>query len=760
MKQVELLAPAGNYEIFKAALQAGADAVYLGGDKFNARAFADNFSSEEVCKAIRYAHLFGKKVYLTLNTLVKEAEMNLLYDYIKPFYLEGLDGVIIQDIGVFQFLKKNFPEMELHVSTQMTVTGQFGAQMLKEMGAARIVPARELSLEEIIEIKKNTGIELETFVHGALCYCYSGQCLFSSMIGGRSGNRGKCAQPCRLPYRVNKNNPNQAEQFPLSLKDLCTIQILPELVEAGIDSFKIEGRMKRLEYVAGVTAMYRKYLDRYQQNTEKPYVVEQEDFELLQSLYIRSEVQDGYYKRQNGKEMITLDKPGYSGTDESIAERIRAQYLNKSMQLPIIGTLLLRVGEPAFIKVQYQNHIIEHYGEMVSAALNKPMSRADIEKQILKTGSTDFSFDSLEIQMDDCIFMPVKALNELRRSAIALLEAQLVEAPYQSRRVWVELDDVSDSAKINRQSEVNKHKHPVGNSSSVRVHVLVTTKAQIVALSQARNLQRIYIPSDSLFSFGKENNSPIWDILYTFKKQNPTTEIFLTLPYIIRKSSNRYLKELESVLENEIFDGVQVLNLEEVQWLRNIDYSKKIALNHNLYIWNQEAYEFWDDKMNSFCAPLELNTHDLFHLNTEKMEVLCYGRIPMMVTANCVQKTSTGCRLSQTAKKQSIEKSDHTSMLTVTDSLIDRYQKKLPVQVNCRHCYNVIYNSVPLSLHQYLQKIMEKKIMALRLDFTDETDDMMLARIQYFQDKMAQRTGDEASELSDYTTGHYKRGAE
>ena len=259
-KKVELLAPAGNAEAFYGAIHAGADAIYLGGSRFGARAYAENFSEEELVACIRYAHLFQRKVYLTVNTLVKESEFSGLYEYVLPYYRAGLDGVIIQDMGVFAYLREHFPGMELHGSTQMTITGEYGAAFLKEQGACRVVPARELSLAEIRRIKEVTGLEIECFIHGAMCYCYSGQCLFSSILGGRSGNRGRCAQPCRLPYTTGKH---PKECYPLSLKDMCTIEYIPELLEAGIDSFKIEGRMKTALYVATVARTYRKAIDDY-----------------------------------------------------------------------------------------------------------------------------------------------------------------------------------------------------------------------------------------------------------------------------------------------------------------------------------------------------------------------------------------------------------------------------------------------------------------------------------------------------------------
>ena len=250
-RQVEILAPAGSKESLKAAVCAGADAVYTGGAMFGARAYAKNLAEEELLDSIDYVHVHGRKLYLTVNTLLKDREIDCLYEYLYPYYMRGLDGVIVQDIGVIEFLKRYFPGLALHASTQMTITGADGAAFLKEQGITRVVPARELSLSEIRRMKEETGLEIECFVHGALCYCYSGQCLLSSMIGGRSGNRGQCAQPCRLPYHVEGGKAADL----MSLKDLCTIDLLPELMEKGIDSFKIEGRMKKQDNVYTVIRM-------------------------------------------------------------------------------------------------------------------------------------------------------------------------------------------------------------------------------------------------------------------------------------------------------------------------------------------------------------------------------------------------------------------------------------------------------------------------------------------------------------------------
>ena len=272
-QKIEILAPAGSYECFHAAIQAGADAVYAAGARFGARAYADNFSQDELLRAIREAHLHDRRFYLTVNTLLKDEELADLYDYLAPLYACGLDAVIVQDIGVFSFIRQHFPEMDLHASTQMTLTNSLGAKFLEQEGAARIVPSRELSLNEIRKIHQDTNLEIECFVHGALCYCYSGQCLLSSMIGGRSGNRGQCAQPCRLPYTADGK-----QKYYLSLKDICTLELIPDLIEAGIDSFKIEGRNKSEYYVAVAARAYRKAIDDYFDNphtwTPDAYVAE------------------------------------------------------------------------------------------------------------------------------------------------------------------------------------------------------------------------------------------------------------------------------------------------------------------------------------------------------------------------------------------------------------------------------------------------------------------------------------------------------
>ena len=427
MKRVELLAPCGNYETFIGALNAGADAVYFGGSKFGARAYADNFSEDEVIRAIRYAHLHSKKVYMTVNTLVKEREFDELIPFMKPYADEGLDGVIVQDLGVFKALQESFPKLPLHASTQMAVTGVYGAKLLKNMGAKRVVPARELSLKEIARIRKEADIEVEAFIHGAMCYSYSGMCLFSSLVGGRSGNRGRCAQPCRLSYDMKEAGIK--DKYLLSLKDMCVIDMIPELIESGIDSFKIEGRMKSAEYSAGVTSIYRKYIDKYLEDPQKAFRVDSNDMDKLGKLYLRSSVSRGYYKLHNGKDMVTISLPGYKGQDESVLEEIRDKFLVGEQKLPVEISCSFYIDRPCSLTASCLDKTVYAEGFVVQEAGKRPMSKEDIVKNIEKLGGTFFYCSNCEIEIDSNpkgIFVPVKEINELRRKAMDILLLELL----------------------------------------------------------------------------------------------------------------------------------------------------------------------------------------------------------------------------------------------------------------------------------------------------------------------------------------------
>ena len=440
-RQVEILAPAGSFDSMKAAVAAGADAVYMGGSRFGARAYADNPDEKGLLEAIDYVHLHGRRLYMTVNTLFKEDELKELENYMLPYCERGLDGVIVQDLGALAFMRRHFPGLELHSSTQMTVTSVYGARMMKEMGCSRVVTAREMSLEEIRRIHDEADIEIESFVHGALCYCYSGQCLMSSLIGGRSGNRGRCAQPCRLPYsvyepgdisRMNGKHsvPEQAgqagarsriseqtgkknrgkkpassgqpgpsplnkssERYVLSLKDLCTLDILPDIIEAGVYSLKIEGRMKSPRYTAGVVSIYRKYVDRYLEQGRDGYCVEPEDRKMLLDLFDRGGFTDGYYARHNGRGMVALrEKTEFREGNQKLFEYLDKTYVEAELKEKVRGHVELAEGEPSRLTLECRKEKVQVLGQAPQAAEKQPMTR---EKVLIDVSCTLLSDRSI-----------------------------------------------------------------------------------------------------------------------------------------------------------------------------------------------------------------------------------------------------------------------------------------------------------------------------------------------------------------------------
>lgn len=736
---MELLAPAGNYESFLGAVHAGADAVYLGGARFGARAYADNFTEEEICRAISYAHIFGKKVYLTVNTLIKEAEFAELIPYLTPFYLAGLDGVIVQDIGAFLAIREAFPGLALHVSTQMTITGAYGAGFLKDLGAVRIVPARELSLEEIKVMKQETGLEMETFIHGAMCYCYSGQCLFSSILGGRSGNRGRCAQPCRLPYQVAGKDKDNKEQYPLSLKDMCTISFLPKLIEAGIDSFKIEGRMKKPEYAAGVTAIYRKYIDLYYEKGAAAFRVSKEDLEKLSSLYIRSRIQEGYYFKHNGADMVTLHSPAYNGSDDLLLADIRQRYIETPLKKKIRIEAELVVGKEARLTVKADDLIVTVNGDTVMKAEKQPVTEENIKKGLLKLGNTPFAAEAEDVKViaGNDIFYPLKAINELRRKGMEALEAAF--DPY--GRCAEQVNQVNEEVCAETVWEKSQTEYP----RTKCFRILVSTPGQLSAvLKEGHQWETIYLESEML-----KMSSEIWqDILKRCKCKAPDAKLYIALPYIIRKKDEKDLFTLLPILKEA--DGCLVRNMESYRFLKEQGYIGGIRTDAGVYCFNKTALQFWQENTAGVCLPYELNKKEVSKLlsqgsagsNFRQTEQVIYGHIPLMITANCVQKTTGKCR--------------HEDFHDDVFYLQDRYRKRFPIAARCRYCYNIIYNSLPLSLHA---KVAESRAeMAMRLNLTIESENETEKIIRFFAEAAEGKSGKPPYE--EYTLGHEKRGVE
>lgn len=709
-RMVEILAPAGDFDTLKAAVAAGADAIYLGGERFGARAFAKNFTEAELCQAIDYAHLHNRKIYLTVNTLVKEREFETVYTYLAPYYEQGLDAVIVQDIGVMDYIRRQFPGLSIHSSTQMTVTNAVSAAFLEQQGVERVVPARELSLLEIKEIRDVTNLEIECFVHGALCYSYSGQCLMSSLIGGRSGNRGQCAQPCRLSYSAEGKRPTDI----LSLKDLCTLREIPNLIEHGIDSFKIEGRMKQPAYVATVVEMYRRYRDLYLEKGKERYQVKREDLERLQQAYQRRGYCNGYYYVHNGKEMLSLERPKAKEQMEYIQD--------DKCQEKIAGELRVFCGEPMELTVTCGEAKVTVSGALVQEAEKSPMSRERLEKQLQKTGNTPFAFERIDIQMGESVFVPIQALNELRRQALELLEAQITNVYHR------EMPERLKPRKSQAEESVVQDRCLVLTASAETVE-------QLQALAESGKVACIYV-EDTLWT--TENQQRICDWIDCARAKG--TKVYFAMARIYRTEAKRfYQNHLGELMAH--FDGALVRNLESLLIVKQAQEEYPVVTDSTLYVWNRTAKEWLSERTpGRMTAPVELNSWELEELDIQGMELPVYGYLPVMTTAGCVKKNTSGC--------------DHTPDQI---ELTDRQKKKIIVKNICRYCYNVIYNTSPLMLLDQQQKITRLSPEALRLQFTLEDGKQTKEMVNAFYDAFIERR-DASIAQKDYTRGHFRRG--
>ena len=799
--RVEILAPAGSMECLKAAIAAGADAVYTGGALFGARAYAHNLTEEELLEAIDYVHLHGRRLYLTVNTLIKDREMEKqMYDYLLPYYRQGLDAVIVQDIGLFRFIRKHFPDLPIHASTQMTLTGVDGAKFLEKEGAQRIVTSRELSMAEVKKIADETELEIESFVHGALCYCYSGQCLFSSFIGGRSGNRGQCAQPCRLLYRTPEA---KRPQYLLSLKDICTLELIPEMIESGIYSFKIEGRMKKPEYAAAVAFQYRKYADLYLKYYEecpaeedpaayamKKYRVREEDRQMLLDLYNRGGFHTGYYHTQNGREMISLNRPNHAGVpavkvlaekgrnvtakaltdlypqdiielpmrkgrekadnytckdavrkgmnvqipvfadtpfkmdeiwmrtrNSTLIDTLREEFVNGKIKERICGTFRLYPQEKATLTVKCRDAEITVAGEKAQEALSQPMSRERIEKQLRKTGNTEFEFSFLKAEIGEKVFLPMQSLNELRREALETLEKVLCEKYRRSGEVK---DPEEDKTELSMEEEILS-----GWTASVR------TAEQMEVILEEEAIGRIYVDCTMFPRIWEKDSYVEW----ITKVHAAGKEIYLVMPYIFRERTRKQYEAAYNRIFGAGWDGILIANYESFAFLKEHGYTGRIMTDYNLYEFNQESRKFWKEKgVFEFTAPVELTERELQDLRVKDGEVIVYGYLPMMISAGCIQKTTRGC----------LKKSGQT---TITD----RYRNPFVVKNECDYCYNILYNYVPLYLGDRMEEVYQIGPGRIRLMFTTERQQEVRQILSaYFE-------GKELPEGT-YTRGHWKRG--
>ncbi len=825
-KRPEILAPAGSIESLKGAVAAGADAIYIGGSKFGARAYAENPEQDSLLSAIDYVHEKDRRIYLTVNTLVKEKELaGELYSFIENYYKAGIDAVIVQDVGVLHFLAEHFPELPVHASTQMTLVSAEGTVWFENYPVTRLVPARELSLQEIKTIRSKTDLEIECFVHGALCYCYSGQCLFSSMIGGRSGNRGRCAQPCRMPYTVSEDGKKVKEGCHiLSPKDICTLDMIPELVDAGIDSYKIEGRMKRPEYTAGVAAAYRRMTDLYFSYGEKEFYhylekhpdILKEEMIRTADLYNRGGFTKGYYVQYHGASMMTMDRPNHSGVkvgevdkiqgirarirltqtlhpqdvaeirsksgetyeftigkagleagngcyetnvkkgfrlekgqevyrtkNESLLMELAERYVNAKVQMPVRAQVSFKEGEPVTMKVSLVAHQksslhpgkdrenvrlaeVTVTGDKVQTAKNQPIAEEKIREQLQKTGESEFFFEKLDIIQNGAGFLPMGKLKELRRTAFEQLREEILSGYRRGGKENLkDLTEKKNDTDICRKSDEMK---------VPEVIALVSSKEQWEAVLSEKNVTTVYVDL--------QNSDIEEQVTKAEEAKKIGKRAFLVLPHIFREKERiRYKKEVK-LLQTGNFDGFLAKSLEELTFLKENISDKKyeVRLNYNLYAFQSEAKKFFRDAgIWRFTAPVELNEEEWKEYDVSGCDLLVYGRIPLMVSAQCVRDNILKC-----------SKGEKTEGLTLSD----RTGAAFPVRQICTSCYNVIYNSACFSLlgTGALERFQPA---GYRMDFTLESREETEKVLKAFTEGKAIE-----GVSGPFTKGHFRRGVE
>lgn len=798
-KEIELLAPAGSTQSMMAAIENGANAIYLGGKLLNARKYASNFEADELVEAIRYAHLHGVKVYVTINILVSDHEVEEAMDYVRFLYASDVDAVIVQDVGIANLISKLFPKLAVHGSTQMTINNLYGARYLEKMGFSRVILARETPMEEIRNIKKNTGIELEAFVHGALCMAYSGQCLMSSFIGGRSGNRGTCAQPCRMKYSIVDENGEPKEQLDqlhyLSPKDLNTLDDLDEFMDAGITSLKIEGRMKRKEYVATVVKTYRKALD-----CGKSSITNEEREDLTQmfnrgftkgvglgdfgrnfmsvdrpdnrgvlagnivdvdkkNVYIKLVVDitkgDGIeFQLRNGTyaglqspkdaksgSVIALFKRGNVDMDAKVYRTSSVKLMDKinkkdSIEIKEPLDMVVEIKQDAYpkLRVQYKNHETEVVlDKRVEESKNIPLTREKVREQLDRLGNTKFYLNDLRIDLGDQSFMTHKDLNRLRRAALDQLEDTI--SNFNNRRAMNE--DAYNLLK-KKYLKVDAFERTDGFKLSIKIENM----AQLMKLN-LNQLDRIYLPI----------NEALPSMIDQMRGSD--LEVCLWTDKIVY---HRDLENYKAIIDANInrIDGIAVSNLGTYECIKEI-YDIKMYGDIGLNIFNTYTADYFLDELDSVTLSPELNLKQIHCISDNikgNLESIVYGYLSAMITRNCPFATIKNCKNDDKCT---------TCQYAKGYGLYDR--KGMNFKSYRKGNHSVIYNSVPLMVLDRLADIKSSGINIFRLDFTHEVEGIDAIQSMYYDylngnidDKQAKDFVKDFKENNEITMGHFYRG--
>ncbi|MBQ9234457.1 MAG: U32 family peptidase [Lachnospiraceae bacterium] len=782
---IEILAPCGSFDILKTAIKAGADACYIGGSRFGARAYADNVSDIQLEDAIDYTHLHGKKLYLTVNTLIKENELSDAYNYIKTCYESGIDAFIVQDLGLFKLIRDSFPNVHIHCSTQMNITSYYAAAYMKKQGASRIVTAREMSLEEIRLIKENVDIEVETFVHGAMCYSYSGQCLMSSLAGGRSGNRGRCAQPCRKCYEG---------QYILSMKDMCALELIPKLADAGIDSFKIEGRMKNEYYVASAVDAYKELTNDYLNGTFSDKKALKYKFRLA-NIYNRGGFCDGYFFMHNGPDMISKDRPNNRGVlvgtlknikdgriliglkedlykgdvleiklnDKSVIEITSGvdEKAGKDVWLNAPKTRMISIGTDVYRT--RCNHLIEEIKDIIpkdKIALNAIFTAKIGEPLSIEISFADFIANSESENSESDDFISIKIDNEIVQKSNS--------RPCDKELIKEKLNQINDTDYYFKELFII-----ADNDAFVPASLIKKLRLEAIAELEKKHLLKYKRKSDGYISlktydkdFRKEDKAyvkPRLKIGIKTPKQLETVlkypdiygvymdkiliesitgsklmedinsrniKVFLNLPYVI----HGYF-DYDDYTDGIEFDGLYVRNIDAFSC--EIDYNKNVVLGAGLYAYNNIARKFLEERNNNvvFELPKELNVSEIKALNDMSSELCIYEHQQVMLSANCIKKSRGLCD----KKREIIRLKDDKSNSFYDESV-------------CSECVNVIYNGIPYLYFDKDDIIKDCRTSFYRMNFTSEDEKTTDIIMKYYYE------GKKPDMI--FTTGHMYRGVE
>jgi len=781
MKKIELLAPAGSIESLHAAVNCGADAVYLGGNKFSARAYASNFDDDKIAEVVKYCHIYGVKVHITINTLIKDSELADAVNYAKYLYKVGVDALIIQDIGLAKLLKSELNDFEIHASTQMTVHNAEGALFLKSMGFKRVVLSRELSLKEVKGISSCIGMETEMFIHGALCISYSGQCLMSSLIGGRSGNRGRCAQPCRLPYSLIESiSGNEKKGYLLSPKDICTLDVLKNIIDTGTSSLKIEGRMKRPEYVAGVVSAYRKALDSLY-DSKSNFDLKKEEERVLQ-LFNRGGASKAYMFGNIGKDMMAYSNPKNSGL--KLGEVDGNLYTKLFMDLNIKDGI--SVGEEGFVV----SKILKDNVEVSSAEKN------DIVKILpLRYKKRDVLYktsdSSLLKEMANSYNNPYqKKVEVFLQVSFEILKTLKINVIYKENRFTV--TGVLVQKAINKPLEINKFIEnitktqntpfkfnvkvdvfeegfiPVSSVNEIRRDILAEIdkiESQIIRNdegSQANIIRKekkssslsmeTLVVVNSMEQFNAALDLNIENIAVDmFNKnsdinkseifKNENLNLYLRIPNIIKEEYDEICKFIEDNIDK--FRGLITGNLGIIY--RYFDKTNIIG-DYKLNIFNGETLRFFNNYSNLSCLSVELNKNEMKSiLKKSSGQILIYGKIELMVSEYCM----IGSVLGNKAKEK------HCSRPCTKGSYIIKDRKGYKFKVSSdKYCRNHIYNNAPLNLIPNIDELSKLGADHFRLDFIDEDYSETKKIIESYNKRKFEYS------FENYTRGHYRRGVE